>query len=473
MSGAHAKFSPSSAHKWMNCYGALHLEEGIVDTSSVYADEGTAAHHVASCCLQQDKHAADFVGCGVYVTDAACGWTGDFAPDTDVPADTRIFTVDDDMAASIQVDLDFIRDVKGRDGLLMVEQKLDLSAVIGKEKQFGTGDAIVVNFNTRNMFFGDLKFGRGEQVYACYRDEPEGPLKPNEQLSLYALGALDLLEVTGIDVDTVTLSIIQPRLDWIHEHTVTVAELHELRDRARQAATVISTIELKDVLEQNTRLPEYVAPFGYRYLAPAEKTCRWCTAKPLCPALAAKVAAELANDFTAVDSGHAPAMIPASQTIATDEQISRRMAVLDMVNEWASAVRAEGERRVFAGRKIMGVDGVPMKIVEGKLGDRKWADPAKVVAALAGSLTPDKIYSEPALRGVPDIEKAMGKAKFAATFMGKPETDKTPAVPPVFPGLISRTPGKPTVALGTDKRPPMSAPPATESEFAAVDPLCG
>lgn len=450
----HAKFSPSGASKWMNCFGALALEVGQPDDSSVYADEGTAAHDVAAQCLRDSKNAEDFIGQTIDVLNNDGTVRGSYEVDTD-------------FASAVQAYVNYVRDTAGKDGLVLTEQRLDISEVLATPDQFGTGDAIVVNFETRNLLFADLKFGRGEQVYASYREEIDGPMFPNHQLALYALGALKMLEITGIEVDSVTLAVVQPRLDWIDEYTVSVEDLRAFEAKARQAVAVQRTLTREVVLAF-----EPDQPLGYRWLKPTEKGCRWCKAKGECPALTAKVSEVLTHDFTAIDAGHAPAMVPAAQAIATDEQISRRAQVIDMVEGWVKAVGEETNRRVFAGATIVGIDGQPMKIVEGKQGDRKWADEAKALAALNGVLSPAELYTAPVLKGIPQIEAAMGKVPFRKRFIGKAATDTKPAEEPMFPDLISRTPGRPTVALGSDKRNPISAPPAEATDFPAIDPLC-
>ena len=46
--GKHAKYSPSSGHRYMNCPPALLLEEQFPDEESPYAAEGTAGHKSVS-----------------------------------------------------------------------------------------------------------------------------------------------------------------------------------------------------------------------------------------------------------------------------------------------------------------------------------------------------------------------------------------------------------------------------------------
>lgn len=63
MATTHAKkCGPSAAHRWMVCPGSERLSEGMPDTPSKYALEGTAMHALAEMCLLSGLSPMDFVG---------------------------------------------------------------------------------------------------------------------------------------------------------------------------------------------------------------------------------------------------------------------------------------------------------------------------------------------------------------------------------------------------------------------------
>ena len=58
---AHAKLSASGAGRWASCPGSVQMEDGIPDSESVYAKEGTLAHELSELKL---KHYLDPKGLG-------------------------------------------------------------------------------------------------------------------------------------------------------------------------------------------------------------------------------------------------------------------------------------------------------------------------------------------------------------------------------------------------------------------------
>lgn len=84
---AHAQLSPSSAERWITCPGSVALCRNLPDSSSSYADEGTAAHDLAAKCLESGKDAAEFIGETV----------------------DKGFVVDSTMAGYVQQYVDFVR----------------------------------------------------------------------------------------------------------------------------------------------------------------------------------------------------------------------------------------------------------------------------------------------------------------------------------------------------------------------------
>lgn len=147
--------------RWSACPGSVRLSEGIASTSSVYAEEGTKAHELASLLLLGEK--------------------------VDIP--------DEEMADAIDVYVtDMLNRAKGNK--LHVEHRFDLSKV--HPGCFGTADCVIWDAKRRHLIVADFKYGAGIPV----------EVKDNKQLRFYGLGALVDL---GYPARTVELVVIQPR----------------------------------------------------------------------------------------------------------------------------------------------------------------------------------------------------------------------------------------------------------------------
>lgn len=414
MPGEHAKLSPSGAHRWMRCPGSVVLEDGLHD-SSKYADEGTAAHEVAKFCLLDGTDALEYLGETIVISD---------------DDGERRVKVDSEMVKHVQSYVDYVRDLaEGK--TLLVEQKLSIEHATGESGGKGTSDAIIIDSAAKEITVVDLKYGMGVVVDA----------EENEQLLLYALAALREHEVV-VDFDWITVVVYQPRA--VGEPSTYRVNRAHMDDFLRGVLAAASRVALAlqqpyaDIRDDSISLREF--------LVPGEKQCRFCKAKASCPAIRAEVAEVLGSDpATAADF----ADLEAPGEEAGDNWLAVCMGRVDMVEQWCKAIRAEVERRLFLGQDVPGY-----KLVEGKLGNRAWADADEAEAKLKGMrLKLDEMY-----------ERKLISPTTAEKLLKKEKPKSWNALQP----FIQRAPGKPSVAPVTDKRPALAVS-ATAADFAALD----
>ena len=243
MPDVHAKLSPSSSHRWLNCTKSFDLIESVKvpeQTAGIAAEEGTLAHAVLENLMNQalgKVSAAEYKAERKRLADEAEKLLG-----TPAIAEMEKF-------ASGQVE--FILDILREDptALVLIEQRVWVS-----EQCFGTADAIVISGDT--MYVVDYKYGVGLPVSAV----------ENSQLLLYGAGALRIWELV-YDIQTVELHIFQPRLRSHSEYVVTADELRSWVD----------TKVLPAIQEINSSTGSF---------CPGDKICQWCPAKAVCSARA-------------------------------------------------------------------------------------------------------------------------------------------------------------------------------------------
>jgi hypothetical protein len=362
MSG-HALLSASSAHRWIACPGSLAMCRDIPNTSSKYADEGTKAHHLAAQWL--DGFSIEALG------------------------------ADDEMIRYVREYVTFVTETIGS-GTLLVEKRVDYSAWIGVEDSFGTSDAIIISEDGELLTIIDLKYGMGVRVDA----------EDNEQLMLYALGALS--EVEGIyDISRVRMVIYQPRLDNISEFECDVAYLKGFAEQALRAAKLAFAI-----YNDSSR--------ALKHLTPGEEQCRFCPAKKTCPALEAHISTAISCEFEAIDD--TSLIVPQG---ADTDMLSAKMKAVPLIEIWCKAIRARVESELFAGNAVEG-----FKLVEGKRGNRAWVsddfDPE--IKALYKKVLVSPTQAEKILKDDPKVWQSLQS-------------------------FIVRKDGAPSVAPVSDKRP--------------------
>ena len=176
--GGHARFSPSSANRRLNCTPSLVLEEQFKDEESQYAAEGSAGHAMAEHLIK--KHLKQ----------------RSRRPVSDYYSDELLEAVDEYVSFVIGE----IEEAKRICScpVFTVEQRVDASEYV--DECFGTADMVIVTDKVVHII--DLKLGKGVPVYA----------EENPQLMIYGLGILGMAEML-YDVETVRLTIFQPRLN--------------------------------------------------------------------------------------------------------------------------------------------------------------------------------------------------------------------------------------------------------------------
>ena len=298
MPSDHALLGPSSAHRWLSCTPSARLEEGLPDTGSSYATEGTLAHRLGELLLRAEYEGADT--------------TEELA---EVQADPQYSPA---MMEHIEGYVAFVAeryaDAKSRcpDPRLYVEQRIDVSEYV--PDGFGTTDCVIIADGLMDVI--DLKYGAGIPVSA----------EDNPQMKIYALGCL-LAFSLFYEITAIRMTIYQPRLDSI-------------------SAAVIDRDKLEAWAEQFLKPRAALAYAGEGPFAPGELTCKWCKAGATC-----KARAEYQLELAAKDFQDA-ALMDNDEIAEVLERLPGLLAWAKQVKDYAEdAAINHGER--FPGFKVV------------------------------------------------------------------------------------------------------------------------
>ncbi len=379
----HALLSASGAERWLHCTAAPRLEETLPERESEYADEGHLAHEIAELKLRKKftvmkpseykKALEKFKKHELY------------QPEMDGYTDQYV---------------DYITGVTmsySSTPYVAIEKRVDYS--LYAPEGFGTSDCIIIGGNTLHV--NDFKYGKGVPVSA----------ENNPQMKLYALGALSAYSML-YDIQTIKISIIQPRLDSISEFTISRNDLIDW-----------GVFEVK---------PKAKAAFDGEGEFCAGDWCRFCRTKALC-----RARSEFAQEPYDEYRGAKPPIIG-------NAEVGQILARAQAIKAWVTDLEDYALSEILCGGEVPG-----WKAVEGR-SVRQFIDTDAAFSAVKAAGYDEALLYERKPITLTGVETLLGKKQF-----GELLTDH-----------IQKSPGKPTLAPVTDNRKAITVKTTAAEDFA-------
>lgn len=364
----HAKHSPSGAKRRFACHGSLTLESAFPNKGSEYSDDGTAKHYIASICLEKGIEAAEYIGTNVPIRE-----NGQFV---------RTVEFTSDMAEPTQQYIDYVRSVVG-DDLWWVEQQVEFGQYIDVPDQFGTADVILL----REYWDDETQAVAYELVVidAKFGHRPVA-VEANPQLLYYALGSYDRFELSH-NVKRVRLVIYQPENGGESEWTCDVPYLLAFANTARSHETSVRVAHQEYLALPADPAKHVIWVQTFLHNDPNDEDCAFCRAMSTCPAVRAKLEREVGASFEAIDENQDVPHQPSDYKtvigeedlvdvpVFLNEDLGRLMRVAPLIEDWATAVRAETERRLLEVKNDPAVcEEFGFGLELGRQGHRKWTE---------------------------------------------------------------------------------------------------
>lgn len=402
----HAIASPSKAAMWLACANSLAANVDQPEGNRKAADLGTDKHELMTLCLQFDKNAADYLG---HVLGKG-------------------HTVNKEFAADVQTVVDNVReriygyDHRGATVEMVLDYAVPIDHITGEEGATGTLDvALIARWPDGHISIDEIDAKFGYQEVSA---------EENPQLLMYASGQLEEFALVD-DVSKVTevnLVIEQPLRGTSEWKTTPEFISAWVSAYAKPAA--------KKALEILRLTQEPIAWIPVeRDFAVTEKGCMWCKAKAVCPALTKHVEETIEATFEVEGPLADVDLLPVVD-------LGEKFVSLEIIEDWIKAVRARVELELLAGRPIPG-----LKLVAGKKGNRSWAsDDEAEVMMKKFKLKQEQMYSF----------KLLGPKPILDALKDQPRRLKQ------IESLVIQPPGKPHVALDSDKRPALEIKPVEE-----------
>ena len=249
------RFKASSAYRWMECHGSVGYEALYPEPeSSVYADEGSAAHYILEKVLSGDNNLDDFIT---------------IHKEVEIGRDKqkKIVKITKEMLDSVEIAINFIKAEFNhkKDVVLKFEKEISLY-----EDTRSFVDILGYDKKTKELFIIDYKHGAGINVSAV----------ENWQLLYYASAV-----VKNIGLDNIKqfhLIIIQPRVrhgDRIKRWSLGVEEFDRYMIRLKESKN-IAFDKSNEIYKKKKAIKEYLK---------AGDHCQFCAAKKDCEVFNSKM----------------------------------------------------------------------------------------------------------------------------------------------------------------------------------------
>lgn len=307
---AHSALGPSSAHRWLVCPGSINAERIVrldnptIDSSSVYAEEGTRAHELAEKLLLNPElpHAGDAI---------------DRMDDQDM------------LRYALQY-REYCQAQGTPESLNFVESQVAMPRV--HKDCWGTADYATYVQQYKHLHVIDLKYGQGIAVHA----------ERNPQAMLYAEGVRQMLyDEHGIKPKHFTVHIYQPRLregENISTYSFSNLALDDFITHCAEAA--LRTKSDTDVF------------------VPGDKQCQWCIANP-CAARSSQMLTMLAAEFEDLDEQ--VDQLTHDSPLLSDQDLAQWLDKAKTLKAFIARIEALGYERAINDHVIPGY-----KLVDGR-----------------------------------------------------------------------------------------------------------
>lgn len=403
----HALLSASSAYRWLVCTAAPRFEEGLPESTSTYAEEGSLAHAIAE--LKVLKR---------FTVMSSRSYT------TRLNKLKKEPLYDPEMDKTTDLYLEHLLEqamTYNSTPTVAAEVRVDFSEYV--PEGFGTCDCVMIGGDT--LCITDYKHGKGVPVSA------EG----NPQMQLYALGALKrYAPIFGDTIKKIRMNIDQPRLSSYSSDTITVDELRAWGDSIKPTAQK--------------------AFFGLGEFVPGDH-CQFCRGRAQCRARAnvntaledfkdcIPAATVKPGEFVPQEAGHIGPHGNEVHPLLSDAEIGDLLIRGKELVAWYKDLEEYATKALLDGKPIEG-----WKLVAGR-SIRTFTDQDAAIKAIIDAGYDEALLYDRKPKTLSELEKLMGRKEFAEK----------------IGGFVVKPLGKPTLAPATDMRKAYS--PAV-ADFAGV-----